>query len=190
MPVRPNAATLRAANLSWSRDGTWVVYARGNTDLFAARIDGDTTVLSLAATPSVERQPALSPDGRWLAYVSDETGRYEVYVRPFPDVNVTRRQVSLNGGFTPVWSRSGSELFFADESMTLYSVPVMPGLTFTIGTPQPLFSAAPFGVLGSQFDVDPNGQRFLMSRPAGIRQRDELVMVESFFDELRRRVPR
>jgi eukaryotic-like serine/threonine-protein kinase len=190
-PLLPNAVRLATSNVSWSGDGKWIVAARQNADIVAARTDGDTTIRSLIASPSIERQPMLSPDGRWLAYTSDETGRYEVYVRPFPDVNVTRRQVSLNGGFTPVWARDGKELFFADETMMLYSVSVLSGPTFQAGSPQRLFNASAFGALGQQFDNHPDGRRFLMSRPVGLtaQLRDEIVIVENLFDELRRKLP-
>jgi eukaryotic-like serine/threonine-protein kinase len=187
----PNAGQLNTASLDWSRDGKWLVYARQNQDLVAVRTDTDTTV-ELMVTRWVERQPSLSPDGRWLAYISDESGRYEVYVRPFPDTRVTRRQVSLNGGFTPRWSRNGEELFFTDETQTLFAVPVAPGPVFTPGSPQRLFNAFEFNAQGASYDVHPDGKRFLMTRSAGASapQRDELVIVQNFFEELNAKVPR
>jgi serine/threonine-protein kinase len=191
-PYLPNAGALNTASLDWSRDGTWLVYARQNQDLFAVRTDGDTTVHELLATRWVERQPSLSPDGRWLAYISDETGRYEVYVRPFPDTRVTKRQVSLNGGFAPRWSRDGRELFFVDETTTLFAVPIIPGPVFAPGSPKRLFNAFAFNAQGASYDVHPDGKRFLMTRAAGAgaQQRDQLVIVENFFEELRTKVPR
>jgi Tol biopolymer transport system component len=191
-PFRPNAGQLNTSSVEWSSDGMWLVYAKQNQDLFAVRADADTTTLELLATPAIERQPALSPDSRWLAYTSDETGRYEVYVRPFPDTKVAKRQVSLNGGFAPRWARDGGELFYADEQQALFAVPVARGSVFAPGTPQRLFDAFAYSVLTSQFDVHPDGKRFLMSRPTGAaaNRRDELVIVENFFDELRTKVPR
>jgi serine/threonine-protein kinase len=191
-PYMPNAGVLNTSVLEWSHDGKWLVYARSNQDLFAVRTDGDTTVHELLASRWVERQPALSPDGRWLAYISDETGRYEVYVRPFPDTRVTRRQVSLNGGFAPRWSRDGRELYFVDETTTLFAVPISPGLVFTPGSPQRLFNAFAFNAQGASYDVHPDGKRFLMTRAAGSAapQRDELVVVQDFFGELTAKVPR
>ena len=186
----PNAGPLNTSSLEWSRDGKWLVYARQNQDLFAVRTDNDTTVHELLATRWVERQPALSPDGRWLAYISDESGRYEVYVRPFPDTRVTRRQVSLNGGFAPRWSRNGEELFFTDETQTLFAVPITPGPVFTPGSPRRLFNA--FEFTATAYDVHPDAKRFLMTRAAGASalQRDDLVIVQDFFDELKAKVPR
>jgi eukaryotic-like serine/threonine-protein kinase len=191
-PYIPNAGPLNTATLEWSRDGKWLVYARQNHDLVAVRTDTDTTVHELLVTRWVERQPSLSPDGRWLAYISDETGRYEVYVRPFPDTRVTKRQVSLNGGFAPRWSRDGRELFFVDETVTLFAVPISPGPVFTPGSPQRLFNAFAFNAQGASYDVHPDGKRFLMTRAAGAAalQRDELVIVQNFFQELRTKVPR
>jgi Tol biopolymer transport system component len=190
-PYLPNVGQLNTASLEWSRDGKWLVYARQNQDLFAVRTDGDTTVHELLATKAVERQPALSPDGRWLAYISDETGRYEVYVRPFPDTRVTKRQVSLNGGLSPRWSREGRELFFEDETRVLFGIPIAPGPVFSPGSPQRLFNAFEFTAGVGSYDVHPDGKRFLMTRPAGVAayQRDELVIVQNFFDELRKKVP-
>ena len=189
---RPNAGQLNTASLEWSRDGKWLVYARQNQDLVAVRTDTDTTVHELMVTRWVERQPSLSPDGRWLAYISDESGRYEVYVRPFPDTRVTRRQVSLNGGFTPRWSRNGGELFFTDETQTFFAVPISPGPVFTPGSPKRLFNAFEFSAQGASYDVHPDGKRFLMTRPAGAsaQQRDELVIVQDFFEELNAKAPR
>ena len=191
-PYLPNVGPLNTASLEWSRDGKWLVYARQNQDLVAVRTDTDTTVHELLVTPWVERQPSLSPDGRWLAYISDESGRYEVYVRPFPDTRVTRRQVSLNGGFAPRWSRNGGELFFSDETQTLFAVPIAPGPVFTPGIPQRLFNAFAFNAQGRGYDVHPDGKRFLMTRAAGAaaQQRDELVIVQNFFEELNAKVPR
>ena len=79
-------------------------------DLFALSPDGDT--LTLVASPFNERIPKLSPDGRWLAYSSDESGRQEIYVRPFPNTGDAKWQVSTNGGYFPMWAHSGGELFY------------------------------------------------------------------------------
>ena len=83
---------------TWSWDGRWLVYREGatpNADLMAVRTDGDTTPEALVATSYNERSPTLSPDGRWLAYASDESGINEIYVRPFPETAQAKRQVSL-----------------------------------------------------------------------------------------------
>jgi len=189
---RPETGQLNTSSVEWSRDGKWLLYARQNQDLFAVNTESDTGTHEILATPAVERQPALSPDSRWFAYASDETGRYEVYVRPFPDAKVAKRQVSLNGGFAPRWSKDGGELFYADETQTLFVVPTPRGAVFAPGIPQRLFDAFEYSVVGVGFDVHPDGKRFLMTRPAGAaaRQRDEVILVENVFDELRTKVPR
>ena len=108
----------------------------------------------------------VSPDGRWLAYESNESGRNEIYVRPFPNVDAGKRQVSTNGGSEPLWARNGQELFY--ESMgALMRVPVKMASTFEAGTPRKLFDGPylfhpPGGGLGRMYDVSVDGERFLM----------------------------
>ena len=99
-----------------TRDGKWVIARRsffeaGKGDIYGIR-EGDSTLVPLVTGPASEVHPAVSPDGRWLAYASDESGTSEIYVRPFPDAASARWQVSTAGGFSPVWSHSGKELFY------------------------------------------------------------------------------
>ena len=106
----------------WSPDGEWLVLRRsggaGNEtarDILAIRPGVDTEAVPLVATGAFwEQAPAISRDGRWLAYSSNETGRHEIFVRPFPDVDAGKWQVSTGGGIQPVWAHNGRELFFAD----------------------------------------------------------------------------
>ena len=137
--------------------------------------------------------PTVSPDGRWLAYVSVETGVPQIYVRPFPETKVAKRQVSVNGGLAARWSRSGRELFFADTSDTIWSVPVPPGPVFSPGIPKELFSASQYAPMAPfPFDVSHDDRRFLFTRPVGsqAQRSDELVVVENFIEELKSKVPR
>jgi serine/threonine-protein kinase len=101
--------------VTYSPDGEWLVYRvggeDGDRDLYARRMGVDSAV-PLVATGYDETSPAVSPDGRWLAYTSDESGRPEVYVRPFPNTNDGRWLVSAGGGQEPVWAHSGRELFY------------------------------------------------------------------------------
>ncbi|HSH75518.1 MAG TPA: LpqB family beta-propeller domain-containing protein [Longimicrobiales bacterium] len=152
-----------------------------------------------ASTPAAPPRPllagsydeealALSPDGRWLAYVSSETGRREVFVRPFPEVDSGKWQVSTTGGLSPAWAHSGRELFFVDGNGDLVSQAVQPGESFTRGGQRVLFSMAGYREVGNyqHFDVAPDDQRFLMVRT---RRRAEteaqvLVVVENWLEEV------
>jgi eukaryotic-like serine/threonine-protein kinase len=158
---------------------------------------GTRTIEPLVRSPSAEIHPAMSPDMRYLAYESDESGLFEIYLRPFPMVNAGRWQVSTRGGTTPVWSRDGRELFYVDATNTLMAVPVqMSGTRVAWGEPVALFKAPPlvsFGAANRFYDVSPDGERFLM-----IRENDEegqdgsparLVVVLNWHEELKRLVP-
>jgi hypothetical protein len=104
----------------------------------------------------------VSPDGRWIAYYADESGRAEVYVATFPAFN-ERRQVSNNGGVQPAWCKDGRELFYLALDGTMMSVPVKPGPPLETGVPQPLFpTRIPLRPTLDQFAVTGDGQRFLL----------------------------
>jgi serine/threonine-protein kinase len=175
---------------AYSPDGKWLIVNHGGTDIFGRRTDGDTALVPLVAGPAVELRGTVSPDGRWLAYQSDETGRSEVYVRPFPDTKISKHQVSTRGGAFPRWSHDGRELLFVDERLDLIAVPVTLSPTFAAGTPRRLFAAADFNPLSFPFDVSHDGRRFLMARPADARsmRADQLVIVQNFFTELKAKV--
>ncbi len=151
------------------------------------RLGVDTVATPLIATAAEELAPAVSPDGRWIAYSSNESGRREVYVRPFPETGAGRYLVSTTGGTGPVWNRNGRELFYIDAADNLVSVPVVPGPTFQPGAPQALFSVAHLAVNSffRQYDVAPDGQRFLMIRPEGDAA-VHVVVVFNFLQELKR----
>jgi len=135
-----------------------------------------------------EMDLALSPDGRWLAYTSDESGRFEIYVRPFPDSKSARWQVSTNGGAEPRWSHSGRELLFAAADGTLQSVEVVPGPVFTTGRRSPLFGLFTFTGGIKSWDITPNDSQFVMIRSGiGGSEADELIVVENIFPELRKK---
>ena len=113
----------------------------GNGDIWAIRPGVDTVARALVATPAEELRPEISPDGRWMAYSSDVSGRREIYVRAFPDAAGTPYQVSTTGGTNPMWSPTGKELFYIDAANNMVSVPVIPGAAFQVGQPQVLFAA-------------------------------------------------
>jgi eukaryotic-like serine/threonine-protein kinase len=180
----------RLQGASYSPDGQWVVYGI-LANLYMARAGGDTVLREIAATPATEFNASISPDGRWLAYSSDESGRFEVYVRPFPETRTTRWLVSSAGGVVPRWSTDGRELFFVSMTGVLQAVPVNPGPVFSFGVPSALFSVEPFqaGNFAIGFDVHPDGKRFVMLRPVGsAARRDELILVENLAAELKGRV--
>ena len=147
--------------------------------------------VSLIATRFADRYPALSPDGRWLAYTSNETGRHEVYVVPFPDAASARLAVSVDGGTEPVWARSGEELFYRNGLGDMVVVPVETEPTFSAGTPSVLFSATGYrsNASGQEYDVSLDGERFIMIRQAGAVDAAKLILVQNFFEELKARVP-
>jgi Tol biopolymer transport system component len=176
-----------------TRDGKWLVMRRsvfeaGKGDIFAVRA-GDTTLVPLAVGPTTEADAAVSPDGRWLAYASEESGVYEVYVRPFPDAASARWQVSAAGGTDPVWSRNGRELFYLSAQNEMTSVAVAPGAGFSFSPPKRLFSTAPYTPIPPvpSFDVSPDGKRFLLLRETTPTDRNELIVVQNWVEEMKAR---
>jgi Tol biopolymer transport system component len=175
----------------WSPDGAWVVYrtgdeAAGRGDILGFRPGVDTADVPLVATSFEETGPSLSPDGRWLAYASDETGRKEVYVRPFPNVADGRWQISSGGGSEPGWARNGRELFFRSGRRMMVVRYTSTG-GFAAQAPEELFSiAAVANDDGHFYSVSPDGQRFLMVREAeaGLAGSVNLILIEHWLPEL------
>jgi len=176
---------------TFSPDGKWLIFRTddqeaGNADIMGIRPGIDSVAKPLVATVAEELAPAISPDGRWIAYSSNESGRREVYVRPFPETANARYQVSTTGGISPAWSRNGHELFFIDGANNMVSVPVTPGAAFQTGSAQTLFSVDRFpqNAFFRQYD-SLDGKRFLMMQG----QSDgavHVVVVFNFLDELKR----
>jgi hypothetical protein len=151
----------------WSKDGRYVVYRQRNNetqwDMRLLPMNGDTP-RSFLKTPFNEGQGRVSPDGRWIAYASDESGRLEVYVQSFPSPGGKRR-ISSDGGSWPRWRGNGAELFYMADGL-LMSVPVTTGDTFTMGMPAPLFRVSfrgggPIGLV-DPLEVSLDGQKFLL----------------------------
>jgi len=189
---------------TWSPDGEWLVFRtmavapdEGTRDIVALRPGADSVVIPLVATEYAEHAPAVSPDGRWLAYSSNETGRYEVFVRLFPDVESGKRQVSTEGGMAPRWAHNGRELFYVngDQGFVVASIETDPD--FRVLGQETLFTI-PSGYLlaaGLNFyDVAPDDERFLMGRNYQADGAEDggggptLVLVRNFFEELTERV--
>ena len=178
-----------------SRDGRWIVFrtdnqAPGRGDILAFEVGGDTVPRVLVATPGEDMSPTLSPDGRFLAYSSDESRRREVYVIPFPNVDATVWQVSTGGGTEPLWSNSGRELFYRDFDDNLVAVQIVRDPTFSVGVQRPLFSAKDYqsSVSHRSYDVTPDDQRFLMIKPEQGNGEGEFILVLNAFEELKAKV--
>jgi Tol biopolymer transport system component len=158
--------------------------------------DDSGGVVTLLETRFDEGGGALSPDGRWLAYESNSSGRSEVYVRPFPNVGDGQWQISTGGGVQPLWARSGRELFYLSNDGALMAVSVTGDGTWRAGTPTVVFKGGYYtggvGVLPRQYDVSPDGQRFLMIKLngggswAGVQN---LVVVQNWLETLRVGIP-
>jgi serine/threonine-protein kinase len=148
-------------------DGKWVVDGEGGgretgPDLWMASLDGDrTTATPIVATPASELNAMVSPNGAWLAYMSDDSGRNEIYVRPFPEPGA-RTLVSRNGGMEPLWSRDGRRLFFL-EGDKFMAVDVATSSSFSASVPRVLYEA-PFQFspnATTSYSLAPDGERFL-----------------------------
>jgi serine/threonine-protein kinase len=176
--------------LAYSPDGKWIVGTLGG-DVVGFHTTGDPTIVPLVKSPALERRPTISPDGRWLAYESDESGRLEVYVRPFPNVESAKRQISTTGGAIPRWSPDGRALVYFTERQNVVTVPVTLSPTFSAGAPRVLFNGAGLAGQPVPFDVLPGGKGFIMSRRLGgaATGPGQLVVVENFRQELEERLP-
>ena len=151
----------------------------------------------VATTEYAEHALAVSPDGRWLAYSSDETGRDEVFVRPFPDVESGKQQVSTEGGMAPCWAHNGRELFYVNGSRGFVAASFETDPGFRVLGQETLFTI-PSGYLldvsVNFYDVAPDDERFLMGRNFQVDGAEDgdggptLVLVRNFFEELKERV--
>ncbi|HET9387613.1 MAG TPA: protein kinase, partial [Gemmatimonadales bacterium] len=167
-----------------------------NDDIAVVSREAEGRETPLLATMFGERNAEVSPDGRWFAYESDESGREEIYVRPFPDVQGGRWQVSAGGGTRPLWARNGRELFYLVPPGRVMSVPVQDGASFVAGNPKLVFEGSYLAPNTSRtYDVSPNGERFLMIKEAASSSSNEtsarpsIIVVQGWFEELKRRVP-
>ena len=176
-----------------SRDGMWRVtrgYRDGVRSIHAKRLGagGDTAQRAVVSNGSSNFSPAISPDGKWLLYANDETGRPEVWAIPFPDANGAKWQVSNEGGMEPAWSADGHTIYYVDPSRRLVSVAVTTGPSFVTGARKALFDVRPYRrhFTHRAYDVLPDGN-FVMIHE-GMRGAGDLVLVENWFAELKRTV--
>ena len=157
----------------WSSDGKWIVYRRDEAktaaDLWLLPMSGDRKPTPYLQTPFAETNGRFSPDARWLAYQSNESGTSQVYVQSVPP-NGSKYQVSSNGGSQPQWRRDGKELYYISSDRKLMAVPIKLGDTVEAGAPEALFPVSPVSTaFAVGFSVSParDGQRFLVNVPVG-----------------------
>ncbi|MEO8480075.1 MAG: protein kinase [Gemmatimonadota bacterium] len=189
LPARVPGLPRDVQDIRWSPDGVWLVFsaqAGVNADIFGFRPGIDTAVVPLVTSPEVDRNPSVSPDGRWLLFHTTRGGVGEVYVRPFPNTSGAVRQVSSANGRQPRWSREGREIIYRTFADSLVAVPVLPGDAFAVGEEETLFAVT--GV--TSWDVTADGQRFLLVKERSSASPRRLNVVENYFEDLRRRVPK
>jgi eukaryotic-like serine/threonine-protein kinase len=189
----------------WSRDGQWILVRTGGTlgltggrDIWAIRPGVDSAPRPVVITPDFDEAAiALSPDGRWLAYESNETGRTEVFLRPFPDVEAGKWQISISGGVAPLWAPGGRELFYVNTNREMVAVSIASGPAPAPGERRTLFRLRGELYLSpsenyTPYDISPDGNRFLMARRAqtGAAAPMPLIVTEHWFEELKQRMNR
>src|SRR5687768_9858934 len=172
-----------------SRDGEWLLHRVGSgsgRDIYMSRTRGDTVARPLLNGEPEEYSPALSPDGRWLAYGSDESRRSEIYVRPFPDVGRARWQVSRAGGIEPVWSPDGRELFFRTPQGDLVAASVDASSGFRVAGERQLFRTRDYASDSRHraYSVSPDGRHFyfinvLPGKPS------QIIVITNWIEELK-----
>jgi eukaryotic-like serine/threonine-protein kinase len=178
-----------------SQDGRLLAFGlsvTGGSELWTVQLRGDPASTRYFANGFNLSHPTLSPDGRWMAYDSDESGRVEVYVQSFPDPSLQRWKVSPASGSEPLWTRGGRELVFRKgDSVMAASMDLPNGRS---GQPVALFGGpypdSPGWTRPRSYDVSRDGERFLMLKLPPERERPRINVVLNWFDELRAKVPR
>jgi dipeptidyl aminopeptidase/acylaminoacyl peptidase len=185
---------------SWSPDGKWLFgEVQGDSfDLWAIPTDGSGEPVEYLATEFLERFPAISPDGKWMAYMSDESGREEVYVRPFPAAG-GKWQVSDNGGDWPAWSPDGSEIIYRNADGLMSAAVTTENGSFRAGRPQPLagmgFSKGVVGIaisgsIFADYEIARDGQSFIILQGGeGQSRQNHVTLVTGWFDTLENTLP-
>jgi Tol biopolymer transport system component len=186
--------------MSWADDGKILVLVTSTGDIGILSMEGNRSIEMLLQEEYTESVPMVSPNGRWMAYQSNESGQNEIFVRPFPDVDSDRQKVSTDFGFMPRWSPDGRELFYwAYDGLMVVSVESEP--SFKPGIPEVLLQRWPFlswsiGALGVSWDIHPNDNRFLMikrlettAEESAEASPSKFIFVLNWFEELKERVP-
>ena len=181
--------------VAWSRDGQLLAFVQTDPvtgrDIWVLRLN-DRRAQPFLRTPFNEGAASFSPDGRWLAYVSDESGRPEIYVQPYPGPG-GKWQISTEGATEPLWNPNGKELLYRSGNKMM-AVEVATGLNFSAGKPRVLFEGQYTALVWAQaalaYDVSADGQRFLMTKQTGeASSATQMNVVLNWFEELKRRVP-
>jgi serine/threonine-protein kinase len=174
-------------------DGSGVLFDESYSDIMLLRF-ADRTPRPLVRTPLIEQSAVVAPGGRWLAYVERDAGPPQIFVRPFPDVDASKLQISTSGGTQPVWARDGRELFYLSVDGQLMSVAVTRNVAMPFALPRQVLQRRYFTGVGltshRTYDVAPDGRRFLMVKappsagdpPTAV----QMVVVLNWFDDLRR----
>jgi serine/threonine-protein kinase len=188
--------------MSFSSDGQVLAFVELDPttllDIWTLRLSGPSPGSGQVRKPQLflrtsfnETAPRFSPDGHWLAYISDESGRYQVYVQPYPGPG-GKWQISTEGGTEPAWNPNGRELFYRSGEKMM-AVDITAQLGFTVGKPRMLFQGpylqAP--ATAPWYDISPDGQRFLMLKPSGPAGAapTQINVVLNWFEELKQKVP-
>jgi serine/threonine protein kinase/Tol biopolymer transport system component len=187
------------ASTGISPDGTRLVFFETSPttgdDILQVELTGTHRVTPLVQSRFAERNGVISPDGRWLAYEANDSGQFEIWVRPYPEVNSGRWQVSTGGGTRPLWSPGGEELFHMSPAGAIMRVGVERGTAWAAATPTTIVKAGIATGLaaspGRIYDISPDGQRFLVLKPATDPNTPppQLIVVQHFDEELKRLVP-
>jgi serine/threonine-protein kinase len=165
--------------------------AETRDDIVVVTLEGERRVEPLVHTQFSERNPELSPDGRWLAYQSDESGRYEIYVRPYPRVDAGRWQISTGGGTQPLWDRNGGGLYYVVPDAGMMRVAIEAGASFSAGNAIRTIDVSEYflTLIGRTFDISADGRRFLMIKDEPTSGGAIINVVLNWTEELKRLVP-
>jgi serine/threonine-protein kinase len=186
--------------VEWSADGAWLILRTDNADegrgdILGVNLAGDNVVVPLVTSPYEELHPALSPDSRWIAYTSSESGQQEVYVRPFPETARGRWQISISGGTHPRWAPNGREIYYLSPDRNMMVARIDAGTMFAVLDRAPLFAldqAIGIDAWHTSYEPTPDGRGFLFiatpARITGGAGGGRLVLVDNWFTELKERL--
>jgi Tol biopolymer transport system component len=195
-PELIHRSDVEVVTTSASPDGI-VAFSRGPQtgarDIWTVNLS-DRSATAFLATPAMEHMAMFSPDGKWIAYVSNESGQAEVYVRPYPKVEGRVRRVSHDGGTAPIWAPDSSALYYRNAKGMLMTAPVQLDPVLTTGTARPLFEvSSKFRSSGNTaaYDITPDGKRFVMTTLPDITDRtpEQIHVVVNWSEELKQRAP-